>query len=541
MAEKMTTEQHNSYMADLKSGKLKYSDLTDEEREGLYEYEASSYGMPSKSDQEEAAELLNSYAKDPTFHGGFNEEDKKWAEGVINQAKVARDLMISDGKDIWVRKVKEVPDDVIDGYGFKFNWKGAYENETGEKLRPTEADADKLKKYIQGKLDEYEDPENNLKNIAYKMHMTGKTDEDDGNKNMWSNFMASDRFPEFQKYLEDVRKYQTDKEIDRIFDEDSNFAVDWVFPVSKEYARNKIKKGENPSMAGPMAVDAATQAFMFGPGKSRITSPLLSTIYGTATAPAVMEAGNVIFNDKPISDAAVGVLEGAMINAAPQGFGKLQNIGAGVVSRNGVAGFTNKQIVQNQINKAADAADAVKMMKQKGYVWSNGKDNFILKNGKVEKISAEEALKHPMITDNEQKMAQYGEGRIKKIFGKASKMEARSEKANADLLESVANMNELDAKQVLINKLKQGKNPTSQELYSAGIKDKESLANFIKRNLGKAEHISGYVQNMLGRPEFGRRAGASVLNAWFPDIGLFKKKEDREKGTDKWYRYYGLK
>ena len=38
MAEKMTTEQHNSYMADLKSGKLKYSDLTDEEREGVSQW-----------------------------------------------------------------------------------------------------------------------------------------------------------------------------------------------------------------------------------------------------------------------------------------------------------------------------------------------------------------------------------------------------------------------------------------------------------------------------------------------------------------------
>lgn len=538
---KMTTEQYNSYMADLKSGKLSERDLTDEEREALYEYEASSYGMPSKSDQEEAAELLNSYAKDPTFHGGFNEEDKKWAEGIINQANVARDLMISDGKDVYVRKVKEVPDDVIDGYGFKFNWKGAYENETGEKLRPTEADADKLKRYIQGKFDEYEDPKNNLKNIAYKMHMIGNADEDDGHKNMWSNFIASDRFPEFQKYIEDVRKYQTDREIDRIFDEDSNFAADWVFPVSKEYARNKIKRGEKTSMVGPIAFDLATQAFMFGPGKSAIKNPLLSTIYGTVTAPAIMEAGNVMFNDKPMSHAAVGAIEGAMINAAPQGLGKLQNIGAGVVSRNGVAGLTNKQIIQNQINKAADAADAVKMMKQKGYVWSNGKDNFILKKGKVEKISSEEALKHPMITDNDQKMAQYGEGRIKKIFGKASKMAERSERADAGLLEGVEKMNELDAKQKIINKLKQGHSPTSQELYSAGIRGKESLANFVSRNLGKAEHISRYGQNMLGRPEFGREAGASVLNTLFPEIGLFEKKDDLEKGTDRWYRYYGLK
>ena len=514
-------------------------DLDDEQRAQIHQYESEEVGAPSESQINWATKILNT--SDPYLQKAFKDQgDTEKALAIIQKQKTARDLLIKQGKDPWIKKVQEVPEDVIAGYGFKFNWKDAYEKEKGENLRATENDAEKLKKYIQEKMDAYDDPESNLKKLAYDMKMTGKADEDSLGR-MWIPFTESDRFPEFQKYLEDVRKYKTDKEIDRIFDEESNFAADWTFPVTKEYAKNKIKKGEKLSIAGPMAVDAATQALMFGPGKGLIKNPLLSTIYRTVTAPAVMEAGNVMFNDKPISDAGVGALEGAMINAAPQGFGKLQNIGAGVVSRNGVAGFTNKQIVQNQINKAADAADAVKMMKKNGYVWSDGKNNYILKKGKVEKISAEEALKHPMISDNERKMAQYGEGRIKKIFGKASKMEARSEKANADLLESVAKMNELDVKQKIINKLKQGQNPTSEELYSAGIRDKESLANFISRNLGKAENISGYVQNMLGRPEFGRRAGASVLNAWFPDIGLFKKKEDRERGTDKWYRYYGLK
>lgn len=516
-----------------------YGDLDDEQRAQIRQYESEEAGSPSESQISWATKILNT--SDPFLQRAFREQgDFDKANAIIQQQRNARELMIKQGKDPWIKKVKEVPDDVIDGYGFKFNWKSAYENEKGEKLRATENDAEKLRKYIQEKMDAYEDPDSNLKKIAYDMKMTGKTDEGEDAK-MWTHFKESDRFPEFQKYLEDVQKYQKDKEIDRIFNEESNAAVDWMFPVSKEYAKNKIKKGEDPSMAGPMAVDAATQALMFGPGKGLIKNPLLSTIYGTASAPAVMEAGNVMFNDKPLDEAAVGVLEGAMINAAPQGFGKLQNIGAGAISRNGVGGFTNKQIVQNQINRAADAADAVKMMKKNGYVWSDGKNNYILNKGKVEKISAEEALKRPMISDADRKMAEYGEGRIKKIFGKMDKISAKSEKVNADLLETVGKMNELDAKQVVINKLKQGQKPTSQELYFAGIRDKESLANFIKRNLGKAEHITGYVQNMLGRPEFGRRAGASVLNAWFPDIGLFKKKEDKEKGSDKWYRYYGLK
>ena len=532
---KLTREEYQFY----KSQDPK--DLTQEDLNDINEFESEEAGFPSKEDSDWANFILNE--SDPQIQR-INKEsgDYDKAYAILQQQKTARDLMIKEGKNPWIMKVKEVPDDVINGYGFKFNWKSAYENEKGEKLRATENDAEKLRKYIQEKMNAYEDPDSKLKDIAYKMKMTGKVDQAlDDKGEMWSRFLESDRFPMFQKYLEDVQKYQKDKEIDRIFNDESNFAVDWMFPVSKEYAKNKIKKGEDPSMAGPMAVDAATQALMFGPGKSLIKNPLLSTIYGTASAPAVMEAGNVMFNDKPLDEAAVGVLEGAMINAAPQGFGKLQNIGAGAVSRNGVGGFTNKQIVQNQINRAADAADAVKMMKKNGYVWSDGKNNYILKKGKVEKISAEEALKRPMISDADRKMAGYGEGRLKKIFGKIDKISAKSEKANADLLETVGKMKELDAKQVVINKLKQGQKPTSQELYVAGIRDKESLANFLKRNLGKAEHITGYVQNMLGRPEFGRRAGASVLNAWFPDIGLFKKKEDKEKGSDKWYRYYGLK
>lgn len=565
MAEKMTAEQYNNYQKQLSSGEIDLLDLTDEERTALKEYERAAYGIPSEEDIHTATQIINSYDKDPSFHGGYTAEDRKWASSIYNQAQTGRRLMINEGKDPWIRKVKEVPDDVIKDYGFKFNWKSAYENEKGEKLRPTERDAEKLRSYIDEKMYDVNDNVDLLK-IAYDMHMTGQTDEDPDHTNMWTNFMQSDRFPEFQKYIKDVEKFQRDKAIDEIFDGDGGFSdalVNWMLPVSKEHAKKSLKEGKEPHMGGPLTADFLTQAFMFSPGKEFIKRPLISTVYGTTMAPLAMETGNYLFNDKPLADAAVGTLEGTMINAAPIGIGKLQNIGAGAVARNGVGSFTAKQQIQKTINEAADAADKVRMLQKKGYTWSHDGKNYVLKKGQnvlsdqngqaikfsknrkgefvpVE-ISADEAITKTFISDADYKAAQGGESRIKKIFGSRDKNVAKVQKGVDKDLKTIADMSKTDAKQVILDKVRKGQKLTIDDLSAAGINNKETLYNFLKRNMGKAELSTSYLQNVLGRPEFGRRAGASVLNAWMPDIDLFKKKEDREKGTDKWYRYYGLK
>jgi hypothetical protein len=46
--------------------------------------------------------------------------------------------------------------------------------------------------------------------------------------------------------------------------------------------------------------------------------------------------------------------------------------------------------------------------------------------------------------------------------------------------------------------------------------------------------------NVGGRAKFGQRGVGSLINVYAPDVKLFKEKKEQEKGTDKWYRYYGL-
>lgn len=492
--------------------------LTNEEREWIREYESSEAGAPSTEDLEWAVSVMNT--SDPYLIKAFKESgDTKRAEDIINQSRTAKELMIKQGKDPYVRPVSEVPDDVAEGYGFKFNWKDAYEKENGTPLRATEADAEKLRKYIDSKMYEVDDPVK-LQQVAYNMHMWNP------NTSSWSEFLQSEQGDRFREYLGDVQKYQKDKAVDKIWNEDSSPVVDFMLPVSKEYAKNNYDKIEGASdIAGPLALDAGANLAMTAYGKS-LMAPKVSKIYETIAAPAITEAGQYAFNDKPLSQAAVGTLEGTLVNA---GTPMAINRGGNWIER--VFGGGNNT-VNNVLNRAANKSREVAKKKKDGWIWlENGKVMKSTKDGAKE-VEPKASDLDRIIPTEDLKEASLGD-RVKRT-GKSFKS-----KVTNQIISAKSSTNPELYRTELIKKLSNNQTPTLDEIQLAGFKNKESLTNWLSSLT--PESLKAYATNLGGRAQFGQRGIGSLINVYAPDLKLFKDKKDREKGTDKWYRYYGLK
>lgn len=537
---KLTREEYQFY----KSQDPK--DLTQEDLNDINEFESEEAGFPSKEDSDWANFILNE--KDPQIqkiNKDSGDYDKAYA--ILQQQKTARDLMIKEGKNPWIMKVKEVPDDVINGYGFKFNWKSAYENEKGEKLRATENDAEKLRKYIQEKMDAYENPDENLKDIAYKMKMTGKVDQAlDDKGEMWSRFLESDRFPMFQKYLEDVQKYQKDKAVEKIFSgEDptkvnypilgptdiplSKEAVDFMLPISKEYAKENYEKIKGlKDIGAPLGVDAAANLLMTGAGTKLIgrASPTLSKVYSSVAAPITTEAGQVAFNDKPLDQAAVGALEGTLVNAGtPFGLER----GGNLIER---LFRGSPERVQKALNQAADKAREVAKKKKDGWIWLDNGVVFKEINGVPQQVQPTKRDLARIISQEDLKAGEMGDRA--KLFGQTpfSKMVNKVVAAKNKSDPTTARMN-------LISKLSKNETPSLNDIQIAGFKTRESFMNWLSSLPPDA--LRNYATNIMGRDRFGQRMGGAIANVYAPNLNLFKDKKDRDKGSDKWYRYYGLK
>lgn len=510
--------------------------LTNEEREWIREYESSEAGAPSTEDLEWAVSVMNT--SDPYLIKAFRESgDTKRAEDIINQSRTAKELMIKQGKDPYVRPVSEVPDDVAEGYGFKFNWKDAYEKENGTPLRATEADAEKLRKYIDSKMYEVDDPVK-LQQVAYNMHMWNP------NTSSWSEFLQSEQGDRFREYLGDVQKYQKDKAVEKIFSgEDpttvnypiightdipfSGPAVDFMLPVSKEYAKNNYENINGAGdMAGPLALDAFANAFMTSYGKGAM-APKLSKVYENVGAPALTEIGQYAFNDKPLPQAAVGTLEGTLVNA---GTPMAINRGGNWLERVFGGG---KNTVNSVLNRAANKSREVAKKKKDGWIWlENGKVMKAGKDGVAKEVEPKASDLEKVIPTEDMKEAALGD-RVKR-FGQSEKS-----KITNKILSSKSSTNPELYRTELIKKLSNNQTPTLEEIQLARFRDKESLTNWLSSIT--PETFKDYATNLGGRAQFGQRGMGSLLNIYAPDLKLFKDKKDREKGTDKWYRYYGLK
>jgi fructose-specific component phosphotransferase system IIB-like protein len=455
----------------------------------------------------------------------------------------------------WVRKYMPVN---TNG-GFNFNWRQSLDTDVKN-------DAEGLKKledYRKGKMWDVGD-DVNLNNIATEMHFKQANEK-------WTDFINSDRFPEFQNYLKDVQKYQQDKRLNEIWNDESNLAVDFMLPVTKEYAKNHYQEIEDVSdIAAPLAFDVGTNVIMAGPGSTAIKKPLVSAVYGNVAAPALTELGNVVVNDKDIDKALVGTAEGALVNRGTTKF--LRGLGNAFK-----APITNseKRTVQQMVNNAADEAARVDRLTQKGvpYTANNPTDEVIeytqiipakrnwygkkvepakkvFYSTDVAKSNADfpsgsrtykplQEMPNEALTREDWNKFVQGKPFIYKDKNKVGEKIATIQDAGAEYLQAET----IAKKATSLAEHGDLRNLTPAELRQLGFADKESLFNYALRNLDvfleENPSIANYLGNMSGRPKFGQRGLGTALNTLWPDLGLFKD-DSKEKEKSRLEKAYGF-
>ena len=578
--------------------------LTQEELKWMHEYEKSEAGAPSDEDLEWARFIVNE--KDPQYQKINRESgDLDKALEIMRQDNAARQVMQQKGQDPYVKKVTSTPEKVVKDSGFNFNWRNAYENVKNEKLRATEADAKKLQEFINSNMYNIDD-DVKLQQIAYNLHMYNP------NTMKWSDFINSEQGEEFKKYLEDVRKAQTEKAVEDIWEGKdpvkvnypfigytdvplSRQAVNFMLPVSKEYAKNHYND-EDFSIAGPLATDLVTNLLMTGPSgvtktlptkatvnaEKALNVPLISFLYGNVAAPAITETGNAIYNNESIPEALARTAEGTAINIGTPRIleGLLSSAGRGIPKG-------DNRSVQKMIDEATNKAEKIKsdIMKGKPFplnisdipggnaflrpnntggfdiyptnvpisekYWpridavnrpaaSRPAENASDKINNIKFYSAKDMPAEAVTADEFNQMMQglpFSRGKIGK--SKFANILKSSQDTGKEQLE-----NELLLKKA-IALAKDGDlhSLTPANLRQLGFADKESFMNWLIRSIknNMPETAQTYLTNAAGRPEFGREAGPIENINRLLGVNLFgKDKTQEEKQKSRIQRLLGL-
>lgn len=548
---------------------LSKEDLTQEDLNDIHEYESIAAGAPTEEDVQWATTILNE--KNPVLQAEFRKSgDTDKALSIINQSSSAKNLMIKQGQDPYVKTVTSTPEDIVKKGGFNFNWRNAYENVKEEKLRPTEADAKKLQDFINSNMYNVND-DVNLQQIAYNLHMYNP------NTMNWTDFINSEQGAEFKKYLDDVRKAQTEKAVEDIwsgkddktlYDKFGTAAVNFMLPVSKEYAKNHYND-EDFSLAGPLATDVAANFVMTGPGFATalpakvsvpvakvMNRPLISTIYGNVAAPAITETGNVIYNDESIPEALARTVEGTAINIGTPRIleSVLSSAGRGLPI--GESRSVQK-MVDEATNKANKTLDDIQKGKPFAVTEQPGKNWFLRKdkNDAMTMYTPDDThvpdsplTKFKSIKDMPSEAVTYDEY-LQMLHNMPFSRGRLGNSFTADVIKKAQELNEEELNQLLIKKAtslaKDGdlRNLTPVELRQLGFADKESLMNYLIRNIKMKmpSTFSTYMTNAAGRPEFGREAGPiENINRLLGTSLFVKDNTDEEKQKSRIQRLLGL-
>lgn len=548
---------------------LSKEDLTQEDLNDIHEYESIAAGAPTEEDVQWATTILNE--KNPVLQAEFRKSgDTDKALSIINQSRSAKNLMIKQGQDPYVKTVTSTPEDIVKKGGFNFNWRNAYENVKEEKLRPTEADAKKLQDFINSNMYNVND-DVNLQQIAYNLHMYNP------NTMNWTDFINSDQGAEFKKYIDDVRKAQTEKAVEDIwegkedktlYDKFGTAAVNFMLPVSKEYAKNHYNDNDF-SLTGPLMTDAAANLVMAGPGAAEVlpakvgvpvakimNKPLISTIYGNVAAPAITETGNVIYNDESIPEALARTVEGTAINIGTPRIleSVLSSAGRGLPvgeSR------TVQKMIDEATNKANKTLDDIQKGKPFAVTEQPGKNWFLRKdkNDAMTMYTPDDThvpdsplTKVKSIKDMPSEAVTYDEY-LQMLHNIPFSRGRLGNSLTADIIKEAQKLNEEELNDLLIKKAeslaKDGdlRNLTPVELRQLGFADKESLMNYLIRNIKMKmpSTFSTYMTNAAGRPEFGREAGPIENINRLLGTSLFKKDNTgEEKQKSRIQRLLGL-
>lgn len=518
---------------------LPLEELDDTDREKINDYERAEVNAPSNDDVKWATHIHNAVTSNPHTHG-YDKEEVDWANDILAQESRYFHLKGGNAKDAYVQPVKRIPDDL--NSKFNFNWKSAYENTKGEKLRDTEADYDKLQKFIDSNM--YKEGDNvNLQKIAYNFHMYDpskippelKTKEeiDAYFKNPWGYFINSEQGNEFKKMIKDVAENQRQTRIKDIFENESNPLVDFGLPVSKAYAQQQLLEGKDPNMGLPIAADLAANAFMFGGNKpAMIAAPTITNVgEGLASneelpvslAKAALGVGTNLVAPRRIERA------GRWFVQPGEGYGERKAMQETVdlaarkvadvedrLNKGAALGIKRSSVLStDDALKAGEAADEI-------FAYKNVKDKIIytdepllvknyIKAGYKVRPKKEVAFnKYGVVPYDEFKRAETDEAvlrHIKPSDQKATKQlsDARYRLYNGPQKKIPYIQKTIDDafnKYITTGHLDK---MTINELYSLGYKPKESFINFVLRK--SPQTLKNYGTNFMGR----RVSGAAAM------------------------------
>lgn len=522
--------------------------LSAKNRQDIFDYETQDAGGPSNEELRWATDILNT--ANPIAQRKF-QENGKWdkAMSIINQSRATREVKKEKGYEQYVKPVKSTPDDIQSNY--EFNWKDAYENEKGEELRETEADAEKLENYIQSKMFEETDPstlstgENRLKKNAYDMKMYNP------NTMKWSDFINSEQGSQYKKYLKDVQKYQQDKRLNDIWegkddetmsDKFATGAVNFMLPVTKEYAKKNYDKINSvKDIAAPLAFDVGSNVAMMGYPSNAVKGNTAKFLLSNTTAPILTEAGQVVVNDKGIPTAIIDAGGSIATNLATP------TVLEGSTRRlsNYAKDAKGGSALQKKINEAANESARVQKEMKAGTPVAIDKDFFVSvdKKGKPVAFDTPESIKeiNKVIPEKEYENALENSPLVRSgLFGTKTNKVGELTKGAQD---KAAKLNTDDLYRKMQKSLSENgdlSGLTASELRLAGKVDKESWLNWLRRNakdaLDKTPQVKNYLINAAGRPQFGNRLTGAVGNIFGTDALNYGKQDTKE---DKIQRVFG--
>ena len=505
---------------------LPESELTDEERKLKRNFERAEAKAPSIDDVEWATEVHNAASKNPSTLGRELKEsgDYQKALDILNADRAYAATLGPNTQNAYVQPVKRIPDDL--NSKFNFNWKSAYENTKGEKLRDTEADYDKLQKFIDSNM--YKEGDNvNLQKIAYDMHMYNP------NTMKWTDFINSEQGNEFKKMIKDVAENQRQARIKDIFENESNALVDFGLPVSKAYAQQQLLEGKDPNMGLPIAADLAANAFMFGGNKpAMIAAPTITNVgEGLASneelpvslAKAALGVGTNLVAPRRIERA------GRWFVQPGEGYGERKAMQETVdlaarkvadvedrLNKGAALGIKRSSVLStDDALKAGEAADEI-------FAYKNVKDKIIytdepllvknyIKAGYKVRPKKEVAFnKYGVVPYDEFKRAETDEAVLRHIKPSDQKATKQLSDARYRLFNGPQKKIPLIQKTIddAFNKyITTGHldKMTINELYALGYKPKESFINFVMRK--SPQTLKNYGTNFMGR----RLSGAAAM------------------------------
>ena len=466
--------------------------------------------------------------------------------------------------------------------GFNFNWRQAY-----NKPIKDDEDVQKLDEWKNSQVWDVDD-KIDLRDVAKDMGFK-HTDE------KWEDFIKSDRFPIFQDFLKDVQKTQQDKEVEKIWSGEepsqqwtpfgykdvpgSNFAAGFMTPVAKEYARKNYENINGVGdMAGPLAVDALTNAAMMGSGK--LAQPFEKTIarefFGNASAPFISAVGNEVYNSDKEDDGLDHLANVIGNTAAGYGANKAAPIAinyAGNFFGRKSAGPTVKSVytkaketLDNAVNDARKIANMEKkaLVKESDNLYFDNAKNIAYTDDAYEKMVAEEdgfivkPLKD-MPTNKpvfDRDMEGYDNALTRERSGFLGEIRKPSvskpnhsvyQKPNKNSSNYAVEQAEFENFEKALDKLRSGtatvddwKNNTQAMTKASeylGLPTLESRRNWISQQLGLG---LDYLANVPGSTPRNQKKFGRTMKALVPDEIYNFDDDDKKKKLEEIKRIYGL-